>query len=77
MLNWIANFSHDHQKKNSALQSPDIKKSNALMENDEWKKKRNSILHPTDSSKEQSANLERIIPITVDFFRNFPLFSNF
>lgn len=68
MLNWLANFSVDHQKKKSASQSPgpsesDRKKSS--LENDEWRKKRNSILQPSDVPKTQSKILEGILSMQV------------
>lgn len=68
MLNWLANFSVDHHKKKSSSQSPgpsesDRKKSS--VENDEWRKKRNSILQPSDAPKTQSKILEGILSIQV------------
>lgn len=78
MLNWLANFSVDHQKKKSSSQSPgpgesEIKKSS--VENDEWRKKRNSILQPSEAPKTRSTFLDGILSIQVLKLKNNQLFK--
>ena len=71
MLDWLANFSVDHQKKKSNSNNSnvisEIKKDPESAENEEWRRKRNSILEPTEIHKTQSAFIEGIIPIIVKF----------
>ena len=76
MLNWLANFSTEHQKKKSVAEPNENINSNnnnnkkqSITENDEWRKKRNSILQVPEvgGMKPPSMILERVISPIVKF----------
>lgn len=52
MLNWLANFSTDHQKKPG-----DNEKKPSAAEHDEWRKKRNSVLQLGETNNKIHSSL--------------------